>query len=239
MTTRKPHLNSNGNRLLAALPADEYERLCPVLETVSLEFKEILYEPNKPIGYVYFPNDGVASLLAVMEDGDLVEVGTVGNEGMVGIPVFLGADRTSGLSFSQIPGEAVRMKAEALRAEVERGGPLVHILQRYTQAMFTMLAQHIACNRLHSIRQRCARWLLMSHDRVRADTFVLTQEFLGQMLGARRASVNEVMQALQEVDYVDYRRGVVSILNRERLEAESCECYGIIKQEYDRMLEQL
>lgn len=224
------------NRLLAALPPEDYERLRPSLALVAPELKFTFYEPEQPIEYVYFPNFGVASLLAVMDDGTLVEVGTIGNEGMVGIPAFLGATVTSGKAFWQIPGELMRMPVSVLRAEVECGSPLVMILQRYTQALFTMLAQHTACNRLHQIEQRCARWLLMTEDRVGMDTFPLTQEFLSQMLGVRRASVSEVARKFENAGYVRYQRGIMTILDRAGLEAICCECYRIIKTEYDRML---
>jgi CRP-like cAMP-binding protein len=228
--------NPRANRLLAALPAAEYERLLPYLESVHMEIKFPLYEPDVPIEYVYFPIAGVASILAVMADGTLVEVGTIGNEGMVGIPVFLGTDRTNGVAFWQVPGAAMRMKADVLRAEIRRGGPLVTLLQRYTQTLFVMLAQHTACNRIHPINERCARWLLMCHDRVGEDQFQLTQEFLGEMLGVRRASVNMVMQTLQNAGYIQYARGVITVLDRAGLESAACECYRIIRDEYDRLL---
>jgi CRP-like cAMP-binding protein len=225
------------NRLLAALIADDYQRLLPELETCRMQPKDKLYEPDKPIEYVYFPLSGVASLLAIMEDGTLVEVGTVGNEGMIGIPVFLGAEKTNGMAFYQVPGDAVRMKADAFRKEIKHNDHFVRILQRYTQALFTMLAQHTGCNRVHNIYQRCARWLLMTHDRVHDDEFMLTQEFLGMMLGVRRASVNEVMQTMQDEGFVRYQRGVITVIDRAGLEAAACECYAVIKEEYDRMLD--
>jgi CRP-like cAMP-binding protein len=233
MTVNQP----SKNRLLAALPAEEYQRMLPNLEVISMEIKDVLYEPYKPIEYVYFPLAGMASMLAVLENNILVEVGTVGNEGMVGIPIFLGTDQTSILSFWQVPGEAARMKAEMLRAEIRQGGPLIYALQRYTQALFVMLAQHTACNRLHNIQQRAARWMLMTRDRVHSDEYSLTQEFLSQMLGVRRAGVNEIMRQFQEAGLLRYRRGVITILDRGGLEKAACECYYIIKAEYDRMFD--
>ena len=224
------------NQLLMALPEAEFQRLLPYMERMTMKSKDMLYEPNKPIEYVFFPNHGVGSLLAVMEDGTLVEVGTVGNEGMVGIPVFLGTESTNGRAFWQVPGEAMRMKAEVLREEIKNGGPLVSLLQGYTQSLFSMLSQHTACNRLHAIEARCARWLLMSHDRVIGDEFMLTQEFLSQMLGTRRASVNAVARVLKDAGAIEYQRGIISILDRPKLEAISCECYEIIRKEYDRIL---
>jgi CRP-like cAMP-binding protein len=224
------------NRLLAALPGEVYDHLVTSLELVLLTLKQILYQPNSAIPYVYFPLNMVTSLVTIMQDGQSVEVATIGNEGMVGVPVFLGAETISGEAFTQVPGEAVRMQAEVFRDEVTRTGPLQDLLLRYTQTLFTQIAQTVACNRLHSIEQRCARWLLMTQDRVRAAQFPLTQEFLSQMLGVRRAGVSEVASRLQAAQLIRYSRGVITILNRQALEAVSCECYAVIKQEYDRML---
>jgi CRP-like cAMP-binding protein len=225
-----------GNRLLAALPREEYERLLPQMEVVSLEFKQILYEMNQPIESVYFHRSGVTSLVALMEDGSVVELATVGNEGMVGLPVFLGAETTSIRALTQVPGEGVRMKAELLREEVRRDGALHDLLHRYTQALFHQIARGAACSRVHSVEQQCARWLLMTHDRVDADEFLLTQEFLSQMLGVRRASVNAVARILQKAGLIRYRRGKITILDRQGLEAASCECYRIISEEFTRLL---
>jgi CRP-like cAMP-binding protein len=224
------------NRLLAALPAEVYDQLVPSLELVSLTLKQMLYQPNSAIPYVYFPLNAVASLVTVMQDGQSVEVATIGNEGVVGVPVFLGAETISGEAFTQIPGEAMRMRAEVFRDEAIRTGPLQDLMLRYTQTLFTQIAQSVACNRLHSIEQRCARWLLMSQDRVRADQFPLTQEFISQMLGVRRAGVSEVASQLQKIGLIQYNRGIITILNRQGLEEVSCECYAVIKQEYNRLL---
>jgi CRP-like cAMP-binding protein len=227
------------NRLLAALPPADYKRLRPHLEVRKMAIKDRLYDSEQPIEHIYFPTAGVASLMAIMEDGTLVEVGTIGNEGMVGIPVFLGTSQTSGMAFWQVPGEAVVMSSEVLRAEIERNSPLVSILQHYLQAVFVMLAQHTGCNRIHPIQKRCARWLLMTHDRVEGDVFPLTHEFLGQMLGVRRASVTEVMQELQNQGLIQYRRGIVTVVDRAGLEGAACECYQVIKYSYDHMLDHL
>lgn len=224
------------NRLLAALPREEYEHLLPNLENVSLTFKQSIYEPNLPIEYVYFPNHGVVSLLNLMEDGTAVEIATVGNEGMVGIPVFLGADTIPGKAFSQIPGTAMRMKADVFKEKVNQGNPLHNLLQRYTQALFNQVAQSVACNRLHSIEERCCRWLLMTRDRVESDEFPLTQEFLSLMLGVRRPSVSVVAAILQKAGLIRYSRGKITILDREGLEAATCECYRIVKDEFNRLL---
>jgi CRP-like cAMP-binding protein len=227
------------NRLLAMLPAAERERLSPQLELVSLELKEPLYEENKPIEYVFFPVSGVLSLVSRMEDGRGIEIATIGKEGMVGLPVFLQASLTSAhRAFSQIPGESLRIAATAFNEftnSPENGG-LDLALSRYTQALMSMIARAVACNALHTVQQRACRWLLTTRDRVDRDEFILTQEFLSQMLGVTRASVNEVARQLQDAGIVDYTRGRITILDRPELEARSCECYRVIRDEYDRLL---
>ncbi|HEU4561941.1 MAG TPA: Crp/Fnr family transcriptional regulator [Longimicrobium sp.] len=176
-------------------------------------------------------------MLGLMDDGSAVETATIGNEGLVGVPVFLGAMQMAGQAFAQVPGEAYRLPAGALREEVRRGSALATLLGRYTQALFTLVAQSSACNRKHAVEQRCARWLLMTHDRVPGDTFELTQHFLSQMLGVRRATVNEAAAALQERGLIDYTRGRITIIDRAGLEAAACACYAIIRNEFARMLE--
>lgn len=224
------------NRLLAALSQEEYEHLLPHLETISLTFKQAVYMPNEPIEHVYFLKNSVASLLTIMEDGAAVEVATVGNEGMVGIPVFLGAHKIPGQAFIQIPGDAMRMRTNVFKAKITLGSPLFNLLQRYTQALFNQIAQSAACNRLHSIEERCCRWLLMTRDRVDSDEFPLTQEFLSQMLGVRRASVSTVAAILQKAGYIRYSRGKITILDHVGLESSACECYRIVKAEFERLL---
>jgi CRP-like cAMP-binding protein len=224
-----------GNKLLAALPGEELETLGPHLELVSLRLKEILFEQDVPIEYVYFPISCVVSLVTTMEDGQIVEVGTVGKEGMVGLPVFLGAPTIPLDAFSQVPGDAMRMASKALRTEVRPGSGLHELLGRYTEAMLVFAAQSSACNRVHSVRQRAGRWLLHTHDHTGRDEFPLTQEFLAQMLSVRRASVNEVARAFQGEGLIRYSRGVITVLNRPSLEAAACECYSKIKAEFDRL----
>jgi CRP-like cAMP-binding protein len=224
------------NRVLAALPAWAYERLVPKLEPVSMTVKQMLYSLHGAIAHVYFPLDMVTSLVVRMQDGQMVEVATVGNEGMVGLPTFLGAESFPGQAFTQVPGQAVRMQTAVFQEEVSQGDPLHDVLHRYTQALLTQVAQSAACNRWHRIDQRCARWLLMTQDRVRAAQFPLTQEFLAQMLGVRRAGVSEVASRLQKGGLIQYSRGLITVVNRAGLEAAACECYAIIKQEYDRLL---
>jgi CRP-like cAMP-binding protein len=228
--------NSLGNRLIAALPREEYKRLWPHLEPVSLSYKKYLYQFNALIEHVYFPNSGVVSVLSVMEDGGTVEVATVGNEGMVGIPVLLGAACALAETLVQVPGDAVRMKVDVFKSQVIPGSPTHNLLLRYTQALMNQLSQSVACNRLHSVEQRCCRWLLQTRDRVESDEFPMTQEFFSQMLGVRRASVSEVAAILQKAGLIRYHRGKMTIINQKGLEAGSCECYQVIKQEYARLL---
>lgn len=226
-----------GNRLLGALPAEEFERLRPHLETVTLEIKDYLYEPGGPIEYVHFPIDCVASTMATMEDGRMVEVGTIGKEGMDGLPVFLGAQTAPLASFCQVSGDAARMSAEAFRSEVGPDDRLHDLLRRFTEATLVFAAQLSACNRLHSIEQRCGRWMLHTHDRVGNDEFYLTHELLSQMLGVRRASVSEVAGAFQREGLISYSHGRLRICDRASLEAVTCECYGVITKEFDCLLD--
>ncbi len=236
MATSPERAAAARNRLLAALPEPRLQRLLPALEAVELTWKQPLYEANAPIRFVHFPLTGVASLVTAIEDGTILEVATIGNEGLVGLPVFLGVDVSPMAAFVQVPGAALRMRAEVLKEEVRNGGALDEILRRYTQALVIQLAQLSACNRRHSIEERCARWLLMTHDRAEADEFLLTQEFLSQMLGVRRATVTVTAGLLQKAGLIGYRRGRITVLDRGGLEEAACECYQIIKKEYDRLL---
>lgn len=224
------------NRLLSALQAADYKRLRPYFQTVQLEMKHVAFEANQPIEYAYFPLTGVASMVTVMKGGKAVEVATVGNEGMIGLPLFLGVNATPSRAFTQVPGESIRIKADFFQREVERQGGLAKMLQIYTQALIVQISQGMACNAIHSIPQRTARWLLMTHDRVAAQKFPLSQEFIGTMLGVRRASVSEIASKLQKSGFIRYSRGVMEILDRAGLEAASCECYGVVQHEFDRLL---
>ncbi|MFN6562464.1 MAG: Crp/Fnr family transcriptional regulator [Nostoc sp. ChiSLP01] len=230
-----PHLPIK-NKILALLSATEYQRLIPHLEPVHLEFKQVLYEAGEPITHVYFLNHAVASLVCNQEDGSTVEAGMVSNDGMVGLPVIWGGRSTTTSAFIQVPDSGMRMRADVLIAEFNRGGELQNLLLRYTQALFTQVTQTAACNRLHSIEERLARWLLLISDRVQSDTFPLTQEFLGQMLGCRRSGVTVAASTLSRAGIITYKRGNINILNRDDLEDTSCECYSIIKNEYVRLL---
>jgi CRP-like cAMP-binding protein len=224
------------NRLLLALSDNELVRLEAQLERVTLELKQVLFDVDQPIAYVYFPENGVVSVVSVMADGTAVETATVGHEGMVGLPLFHGSDRTSAQAFSQIPGVALRMTADAFREEIGRNGALSQMLHRYSQALLTLIAQSSACNRLHTMRERCARWLLHTHDRVGSDEFPLTHQFLSQMLGVRRATVTEALGAVQETGAITSTMGRIRVTDRAALEAAACECYTIIRREFDRLL---
>jgi len=229
------------NQLLSALPTEEYQRLLPNLESVSLplkQIKQIIYVPNEPIEYVYFPNNGIVSLVNVTEDGGTVEAATVGNEGMVGIPVLLGADKMIIQAIVQIVGDALRMKADVFKREVTPGTQLHNLLLRYTLALMNLISQSVACNSLHPVEQRCCRWLLLCQERVKSEQFLLTQEFLAQMLGVRRATVSGVAATLQQAGLIRYSRGKITICDRPSLEASSCECYRIVKEEFERLLKE-
>jgi CRP-like cAMP-binding protein len=225
------------NRILAALPKSDLARLASSLEPVTLEAKDILFDPDQPIKHVYFPEDCLASIVGVMADGSAVETATVGREGMVGLPVFLADGRTAMQAFCQVAGDAFRMEARRLRQELARGGRLPALLGRYTQALIVQIAQSSACNRLHPLRQRCARWLLQTQDRVRSDTFALTHQFLSQMLGVRRTTVTELAGEFEREGLIKNHYGRIVVLDRDALERTACECYGIIQRELERLLE--
>ena len=233
--SNQPHLPI-GNQILAALSEAEYQRLVPHLERVHLSLHQVLYEADEPITHVYFLDQGICSLVCIQEDGSTVEAGIVSNDGMVGLPVIWGGNWTTTTAFIQMAGGGIRMKAEHLIAEFKRGGELQSLLLRYTQALFTLVTQTAACNRLHTIEERLARWLLLVADRVESNTFPLTQEFIAQMLGCRRAGVTVAAGTLSRAGMISYKRGNINILNREDLEQTSCECYSIIKNEYARLL---
>lgn len=237
MTSAPTAAEARQNRLLASMSDDQLEGVLPLLEKVSMGLKDVVYRPNEPITHVVFPRSGVTSLLSLGDDdSQMIEVATVGNEGYVGLPLFLGADSTPGLAFSQVPGEALRMEADAFRETISRNGAFTAVLNRYTLGLFTQIAQAAFCNRVHPMEQRCARWLLMTQDRVDTTEFTLTQEFLSQMLGVRRATVTEAVGALQKQGLITYQRGMVRVLDRDGLEAAACECYRIIRDEFVRLI---
>jgi CRP-like cAMP-binding protein len=224
------------NRLLTLLSADDYERLRPHLTKSKWEDKQPLYEAGRPIEHVYFPIDGVASLVLTMKDGFGVEVGTIGSEGMVGLPVILGDTCAPSTVYVQVPGRALKMDARVFSAELARSPTLKIVALHYVHAFFNQVAQSVACAHHHKIEQRCCRWLLMTRDRMPSDDFLLTQEFLGMMLGVQRPSVSLVMNALQNNGAIRYSRGRVKILNRQALQDQVCECYEVSKHEFDRLL---
>ena len=228
--------HSAQNLLIAALPDDERARLDPLLEPLTLNFKDQLYEVGDPIDYVYFPTRGVASQVALLDGETAIEVTTIGREGMVGLSAFLGATTSPDRVFCQVPGRAHRLSTTDLRRHLAVGGPLHEILNRYTQATLVQLARSVACNRLHTVEERMSRWLLLTRDRADEDTFPLTHEFLAQMLGVRRATVTLSAGMLQNAGLIRYTRGQVTIADRQALERTSCDCYEAIRCEFARLL---
>ena len=224
------------NRLLSLLSDNDYERLRPHLSQVMLDYKKSLYDAFRPIEHVYFPVDGVASLVITTADGASAEVGTIGSEGMVGLPVCLGDIDAPSSVYVQVPGTALQLDARFFRGELERSPTLHLIMLRYAHAFLNQVAQSAACTHLHKVEQRCCRWLLMTRDRMPTDNYLLTHEFLGMMLGVRRTTVTEVMGSLQKAGLIRYRRGHVTILDREGLRQRACECYDISRLEFDRLL---
>jgi CRP-like cAMP-binding protein len=226
------------NRLLAAMPSDEQHRLAPDLEPVEFGMKAPIYDVDAPITHVYFPVDCVISVVAALQDGMAIEVATIGAEGFAGLPAFLGAASSPHQVFCQVPGRAVRLEVEALQRFVAADGALHELMHRYTQAVMVFLAQNVACNRLHTTEQRCARWLAQTHERVGRDTFPLTQEFLSQMLGVRRATVSLSAQILQRAGLIHYSRGYITVLDQAGLHAAACDCYATVRREFDKLPQQ-
>jgi CRP-like cAMP-binding protein len=224
------------NRLLSLLSDADYERLRPHLSPVVLDYRKSLYEASRPIKHVYFPVDGVASLVITTSDGHGAEVGTIGNEGFVGLPICLGDHDAPSSAYVQVPGTGLRMDARLFRVELERIPTLNIIMLRYAHAFFNQVAQSAACAHLHKVQQRCCRWLLMTRDRMPSGDFLLTHEFLGMMLGVRRTTVTDVMGSLQKAGLIRYRRGHVTILDHEGLRHRACECYDVSRLEFDRLL---
>ena len=232
-------INNGGprvNRLLATLSKKEYTRVLPKLTPVNLVLGEALYESGGPIKYVYFPNDSIISLISEMSKTSWLEVGMVGNEGMAGLAVFMGVGSSPTHALVQGSGTAMRMSSAAVRTEANRLGSLHHLLHRYSHSLLAQVAQSSVCNRFHLVDARLARWLLMTSDRLGADEFPLTQEFLSNMLGVRREGVSKAAGALQAAGLIRYSRGMITVLDRRALEAKSCPCYAIIKAETDAYL---
>ncbi len=231
-----PGRDQRTNRLLSLLSDSDYERLRPHLSQVVFDYRKSLYEASRPIEHIYFPVDGLASLVITTADGASAEVGTIGNEGVVGLPVCLGDRDAPSSVYVQVPGTALSIDVRIFRSELERSPTLQLIMLRYAHAFFNQVAQSAACIHLHKVEQRCCRWLLMTRDRMPADDFLLTHEFLGMMLGVRRTTVTEVMGSLQKAGLIRYRRGHVTILDHEGLRQRACECYDISRLEFDRLL---
>jgi CRP-like cAMP-binding protein len=224
------------NQLLAALPDQDYEHLSSDLQPVLLPLGKVIYESGEQIDHIYFPIDCVVSLLYTTKEGLTAEIGSAGRDGMVGIALFLGGDTTPHQAVIQIAGRAFRIKAETLQTEFARGGAFQRLMLRYTQALITQISQTAVCNRLHLIEKRLCRLLMLSHDRVRSDELLMTQEFIAHMLGGRRESVTVAAGRLQDAGLIHYARGRITILDRKGLEASACECYDTVKKEFERLL---
>jgi CRP-like cAMP-binding protein len=233
--SQRPH-EREGNRLLAMLPGEEYKRLAPHLKHTSFALGEVVYESGGQMRYIYFPTTAIISLLYTMENGSSAEMGVAGNDGLVGIALFMGGNTVPNRAVVQSAGEALRMKSKVLQDEFARGGTFQRLLLRYTQALMTQMSQTAVCNRLHTIEQQLCRWLLLSHDRLNSDELVMTQELIANMLGVRREGVTLAAHRLQESGLISYARGHINILDRRGLEATVCECYKVVKDEYDRLL---
>jgi len=235
-TTMTTLPDPRSNHLLAALPEAEWLRLLPRLERVELPLGKVLYESGSTMSHVYFPTSCIVSLLYVMEDGASAEIAVVGNEGIVGVALFMGGESTPSRAVVQSAGFAYRLPGPVLKDEFHRAGVLMDLLLRYTQALITQMAQTAVCNRHHSLDQQLCRWLLLSLDRLRGNDLVMTQELIANMLGVRREGVTEAALTLQKLKLIRYVRGHITVLDRAGLEQRTCECYGVVKKEYDRLL---
>jgi CRP-like cAMP-binding protein len=224
------------NHLLAALPEAERQRWLPQLERVEMPLGQVLYESGGTLSHVYFPTTAIVSLLYVMENGASAEIAVVGNEGIIGISLFMGGESTSSRAVVQSAGLGFRLKAQTMKDEFNKAGAVLHLLLRYTQALITQMAQTAVCNRHHSLDQQLCRWLLLSLDRLQGNELVMTQELIANMLGVRREGVTDSAGKLQKLGIITYSRGVITVLDRERLERLSGECYGVVKKETDRLL---
>ncbi|TCP03442.1 Crp/Fnr family transcriptional regulator [Rubrivivax gelatinosus] len=230
-----PH-DPRTNRLLASLPDAEWQRWRPLLESVDLPLGKVLHEPGVASAYVYFPTSAIVSMLYVLADGASAEIAVIGREGLVGVTLFMGGGSTPSRTVVQSAGQGFRLPAPAMLEEFQRAGPVMHLLLRYTQALITQMAQTAVCNRHHSLDQQLCRWLLLSRDRLPSDELVMTQELIGNMLGVRREGVTEAAGRLQAAGLIRYARGRITLLDRAGLEARTCECYRVVKCEYDRLL---
>jgi CRP-like cAMP-binding protein len=224
------------NKLLAALPEEAFQRWLPDMEAVEMPLGMVLYEPGITLSHVYFPVTSIVSLLYVLESGASAEIAVVGNEGIVGISLFMGGESTPSRAVVQSAGQGYRLKSELMKIEFARAGPVLHLLLRYTQALITQMSQTAVCNRHHSLDQQLCRWLLLTLDRLSGTEIVMTQELIANMLGVRREGVTEGAMRLQQAGLIRYARGRISVLDRPGLEKRTCECYSVVKKEYDRLL---
>ena len=224
------------NHLLAHIPPAALERWRPQLERVDMPLGQVLYEAGNTLSHVYFPTTAIVSLLYVMQNGASTEISVVGREGIVGISLFMGGDSTPSRAVVQSAGEGYRLHGDAIQEEFERGGPVMHLLLRYTQALITQMAQTAVCNRHHTVDQQLCRWLLLNLDRLQTNELVMTQELIANMLGVRREGVTETALKLQQANLIRYVRGRITVLDRPGLEKRACECYGVVRKEYDRLL---
>ena len=231
-----PVTDPRRNQLLASLPDDEWTRWRPQLELVDLPLGKVLYESGAVQRFVYFPTDAIVSLLYVLEDGASAEIAVVGVEGVVGVSLFMGGGSTPSRAVVQSAGHGFRMNSAMMKEEFNRSGPVMHLMLRYTQALLTQMSQTAVCNRHHSLDQQLCRWLLLSLDRLRGSELVMTQELIANMLGVRREGVTEAALKLQRAGLISYARGRISVLDRPGLERRTCECYEVVKKEYDRLL---
>ena len=232
-------VDKSKNHLLAALPAQEWLRWEPELEVIDLKLGQVLYESNIKMKNVYFPIDAIVSLLFVLENGSSTEIAVVGNEGIVGISLFMGGESTPSRAVVQSAGKCIQLNATCLKNEFSQSLPVMHLLLRYTQALLTQMTQTAVCNRHHSLDQQLCRWLLLSLDRLQSNHLIMTQELIANMLGVRREGVTEAAGRLQKAGLISYSRGKIEVLNRLALEEKSCECYAVVKKEYDRLLPDL
>ena len=224
------------NHLLGDIREDELERLLPNLQPLTLPLGQVLYESKEKMDYVYFPTTAIISLLYIMENGSSAEIGVVGNDGMVGIAIFMGGDTTPNRAVVQSAGRAFKIRASLMKDEFTLGGRFHNLCLRYTQALITQISQTAVCNRLHSVDQQLCRWLLLSHDRLPSDRIIMTQDLISNMLGVRREGITHAAKKLQKSGYISYVRGDMTILNRKGLEKTACECYQVVRTEYDRLL---
>lgn len=232
----KPMPEQSSNALLNSMPPTEWARIASQLEVVDLPLGKVLYESGATMSHVYFPTTAIVSLLYVMEDGASAEIAVVGHEGVVGIALFMGGETTPSRAVVQSAGQGYRLRASAIKDEFNRSGPVMHLLLRYTQALITQMAQTAVCNRHHSLDQQLCRWLLLSLDRLNSNELVMTQELIANMLGVRREGVTEAALKLQRLGLIRYARGHITVLDRPALEGRVCECYSVVKKEYDRLL---